>query len=601
MTENSILKKIAIIGSYIPRESLIAAFTSNLYRSICELYPQIDCHAFALSDKPGEYVYSDEIKLEIDEKNLLSFQDAADFINLCRFDAICFQYKEDESFQDETKSIFSLIRKINAPVIMTFHTSANLFSEPQQTLINRFADYLSGLVIIPENSSAIQNITYATKNSNVNLIECYFSNHFYYPDSIRLKQELKFYKNYDDTGFFDQEKIQDKSFSLNQNEYSLYESLHKYIKFCEHSCKKPVLNSRYPLAVSNNTFYLPSFCFNHLKNLTDSTGILQHAKYTIPDFNEGYCTDDNSRALILTILLENLGIVEIKELSLRYLAFLYHAFDKSQCCFRNFMSFNRNWLERVGSQDSQGRAFWALGFCAGRSNDPSIVQLASSIMEKALPEIKALNSPRALAFSATGIYEYLKRFKNDRLFKSTYLNLLESLYHLYYLNSSPEWPWFENIVSYANGKLSEALICGGDWSGSESMIDAGLRSLKWLLNIQTTPQGYFRAVGCNGFYRKGQKMALFDQQPIEAYTMVSACHKAYLVTSGKFWKDSAKTCFEWFLGRNDLGISLYNSKSGGCKDALHSDRVNCNEGAESTLSFLLALSEMYLLSDKQTK
>lgn len=597
MTGNSILKKIAIIGSYIPRESLIAAFTSNLYRSICELYPQIDCHAFALSDKPGGYVYSDEIRLEIDENDLLSFQDAADFINSCEFDAVCFQYKEDESFPDETINITSFIRKINAPVIMTFHTSSNSFSKPQQTLINRFADYLSGLVIIPENSSAVQNNTYAVKNSNVKLIECNFSDHFYYPYSIGLKQELQYYKNYDNTGIFDPDRIQDESSSLNQNKFSLSESLHKYIKFCEHSRKRPVLNSRYPLAVSNNTLYLPRFCFNHLKNLTDSTGILQHAKYTVPDFNEGYCTDDNSRALILTILLENMGIVQIKEMSLRYLAFLYHAFDISQCCFRNFMSFNRNWLESVGSQDSQGRAFWALGICAGRSNDPSIVQLASRIMEKALPEIKTLISPRALAFSATGIYEYLKRFKNDRLFKSTYLKLLESLYHFYHISSSPEWPWFENIVSYANGKLSEALICGGYWSGSESMRDAGLKSLKWLLNIQTTPQGYFRAVGCNGFYRKGQEMALFDQQPIEAYTMVSACYKAYQVTSEKFWRDSAKTCFEWFLGRNDLGLPLYNSKSGGCKDALHSDRVNCNEGAESTLSFLLALTEMYLHSD----
>jgi uncharacterized protein YyaL (SSP411 family) len=209
--------------------------------------------------------------------------------------------------------------------------------------------------------------------------------------------------------------------------------------------------------------------------------------------------------------------------------------------------------------------------------------------------VPEFTSPRAWAFTLLGIQEYFRRFSGDRLAGQVREALTARLVGLYEQTATPDWPWFEEILSYDNARLPHALIASGRDSGDARALDIGLETLGWLVKVQRAPQGHFRAIGCNGFYRKGQERSRFDQQPIEANATVAACLEAYRATKEPRWVDEARSAFEWFLGRNDLGQELYDPATGGCCDGLQEDRVNRNQGAESTLAFLLSLAEMHLL------
>ena len=355
-----------------------------------------------------------------------------------------------------------------------------------------------------------------------------------------------------------------------------------------------------PLAVrslAEQQAELPDWRLEHLERMTDSTGIFQHATYTIPNFEEGYCTDDNARALLLAVLLDEMGHEEpiVQRVATTSSAFLQAAFTRDRKRFRNFMSFDRRWLEDVGSEDCQGRALWALGACVGRSKRPDLPAWAASYFELALTPVPEMTSPRAWAFSLLGIHEYFRRFSGDRVTGQIRDALTGSLVGLYERTATREWPWFEEILSYDNARLSHALIATGRDAGDAQVLEIGLSSLAWLVQVQRAPQGHFRAIGCHGFYRKGGEPARFDQQPVEAYATVAACLEAYRATQDPTWMNEARSSFEWFLGRNDLGQELYDSTTGGCCDGLQEDRVNRNQGAESTLAFLLSLAEMNLL------
>lgn len=355
-----------------------------------------------------------------------------------------------------------------------------------------------------------------------------------------------------------------------------------------------------PLAVrtlSEQQAELPDWRLEHLERMTDSTGIFQHATYTIPNFEEGYCTDDNARALLLAVLLDELGQEgpEVQRVATTAAAFLQAAFDRDRKRFRNFMSFDRRWLEDVGSEDCQGRALWALGACVGRSRRPDLPAWAASYFELALPPVPEMSSPRAWAFTLLGVHEYLRRFSGDRVTGQIREALTHLLVALYERSATPEWLWFEEVLSYDNARLCHALIAGGRDGGDEKALEIGLQSLRWLVQVQRAPQGHFRAIGCHGFYRRGGKPARFDQQPVEANATVAACLEAYRATEDASWLNEARSSFEWFLGRNDLGEELYDPTTGGCCDGLQEDRVNRNQGAESTLAFLLSLAEMNLL------
>ncbi len=347
---------------------------------------------------------------------------------------------------------------------------------------------------------------------------------------------------------------------------------------------------------------LPELKLDHLFRLSDSTGIFQHASFTVPNFAEGYCTDDNARALVLALMLKRLGhgSPRIGRRAVTYMAFLNHAFDCERGRFRNFMSFERRWLEEVGSEDCHGQALWALGLCVAQAGQGSFQMLAAQLFEQALPAVADFTSPRAWAFALIGIDEYLQRFSGDRQVTQFREQLTAKLVQRYHDAATEEWHWFEDTVSYANAKLPHALILSGRRMNNPAMMELGLKTLRWLVKIQTSDAGSFRPIGSNGFYQRGQDRALFDQQPIEAQTTISACIEACQATNNAFWIAETRRAFEWFLGRNDLGLALYDATTGGCRDGLHIDRLSQNQGAESTLAFLLALAEMQALQNTLT-
>ncbi len=339
---------------------------------------------------------------------------------------------------------------------------------------------------------------------------------------------------------------------------------------------------------------LPVLRLDHLVRMTDSTGMFQHAVFNVPDFRHGYCTDDNARALIFMVLLEQIKekLPEEYRISGAYAAFIQSAFDEKTRRFRNFMSFSRDWLEKEGSEDSHGRALWALGTCVGRSKRVNLRGWAALLFEQAMQPVVDFTSPRAWAFTMIGLHEYLRLLSGDRRANQLREDLTDRLLGIYKNYSSPDWQWFENSVTYDNAKLSQALILSGRWSGRSDALEAGLTSLRWLAEHQRGVGGVLRPIGSNGFWTRGGQPAQFDQQPLEAHAMLSACIEAFNATGDRFWIGEAWRSFEWFLGANDLSLPLYDANTGGCRDGLHIDRVNQNQGAESTLSFLLSLAEI---------
>jgi glycosyltransferase involved in cell wall biosynthesis len=341
---------------------------------------------------------------------------------------------------------------------------------------------------------------------------------------------------------------------------------------------------------------LPELKLDHLCRMTDSTGVFQHAIFGVPNFSEGYCTDDNARAFILAVLLGELGEEPERVLSIATTSavFLHHAFDTQAKRFHNHLSFDRQWLDEQGSEDCHGRALWALGVGVGRSPFRSFQMMAGQLFAQALPALTDFTSPRAWAFGLIGIHEYLQRLSGDSLVNQTRATLTCRLMGLLEKNAKPDWCWFEDELSYDNAKLSHALILSGQATGQEQVLERGLHTLRWLNDLQISEKGHFRPIGSNGFYQRGGVRANFDQQPIEAQAMVAACLEAYRATSDFWWYEQAQRAFDWFIGWNDLGLELYSAESGGCGDGLHVDRVNGNQGAESTLAFLLSLAEMRL-------
>lgn len=341
---------------------------------------------------------------------------------------------------------------------------------------------------------------------------------------------------------------------------------------------------------------LPPRRLDHLIRMSDGTGIFQHATCNVPNFHEGYCVDDNARAFILCNLLDELGdhppLVGLNKLATSYLAFLAAALNHETGRFRNFMTHGRQWLEEAGSEDSHGRSLWAVGTGAGRSRDDGHRRCSARLFEAGLPLVESFTSPRAWAFALLGIHEYLRRLPGTPELDRTRAVLTGKLVTLWQRSSTEDWPWFEGGLTYENARLCQALILGGQWIPDPAALEIGLNSLRWLASIQTAQSGCFRPIGSNGFYRRGGDRADFDQQPVEAQAMVSACRDAYRASRDATWITEAKRAFEWFLGRNDLGVALYDFTTGGCSDGLHSDRVNENQGAESTLAFQLALAEM---------
>jgi glycosyltransferase involved in cell wall biosynthesis len=345
----------------------------------------------------------------------------------------------------------------------------------------------------------------------------------------------------------------------------------------------------------------PDMQIGHFLSMCDDTGLFQHAVHSVPDRLHGYCVDDNARALLLACALNDPGEQRLPEiLTVRFAAFVQHAWNPDTRRFRNFMGFNRNWLEGSGSEDSHARTLWALGECARRDTSPSRRQWAQALFVEALPTAESFRSPRAWAFTLLGLDAYCAVAPDDLHGQEVRHVLAGRLMSILATVETPEWVWFEEGLAYDNARLPQALIMTGMATRMPEYVEAGLRSLRWLMTQQTASAGHFRPVGTAGFGEQRQHPRAFDQQPVEATATIAACLTAWRADGDAGWTTMATRVFGWFLGSNDLSVALVDPQTGSCRDGLHPDRANENRGGESALSYLLSLAEIRQLARVNT-
>ncbi len=355
--------------------------------------------------------------------------------------------------------------------------------------------------------------------------------------------------------------------------------------------------------ISEYTGYdIPKMRIGHFISLSDSTGLLQHAVHSVPDRAHGYCVDDNARALLFASALPKAGEAPLADATTAtFAAFIQHAWNPDTRRFRNFMSYDRRWLEESGSEDSHGRTLWALAECAGNDTDASRRRWAAGLFKTALPTVEEFSSPRAWAFALLGLDGYCAVSNRDAFAGRLRRRLADRLVSMVSEIETEDWVWFEDLLAYDNARLPQALIQTGLATHTPSYVETGIRSLRWLMSVQTAPGGHFRPVGSQSFGRIREAPAPFDQQPVEASATISACHAAWRADHGAEWLAGATRAFDWFLGENDLQTTLIDPDTGSCSDGLHPDRPNENKGAELVLSYLLGLVEIRQLKRAAAK
>ena len=339
---------------------------------------------------------------------------------------------------------------------------------------------------------------------------------------------------------------------------------------------------------------LPEARLDHLLTMTDDTGLLQHAVYATPDRNHGYCVDDNARGLIVASMAWSLFQDEriLQPLHV-YLAFLHYAQSAENGRFRNFMSYDRRWLEDDGSDDCQGRSLWALGYVISHAPKKSAGQIATKLFRRALEFIPTLNYPRSWAFAILGLHYYLREHADDADARTRMSELTEKLNRVFVENEGDDWPWMEQTVTYDNGRLPQALIVAGTVLERQELVDRGLRLLEWLFDKQTAKEGHLSIIGNDGWMPRNGVRAAFDQQALEPAALIGACKAAYRASGHTKWLVEMRRCFEWYVGRNDIGHAMIDFKSRGCYDGMTPEGINENQGAESVISWLLSLLTMH--------
>ena len=335
-----------------------------------------------------------------------------------------------------------------------------------------------------------------------------------------------------------------------------------------------------------------------IERLSDACGIVQHSIFSVPDRSHGYCVDDNCRALMLMHRFGGEDTANADRLARIYAAFVQHAWNGDRGRFRNFMSFDRSWLEEEGSEDSFGRTLWSLGVTASAARGHELRLWAARLFDQVAPHARALGSPRAWAFSMLAADAMLATHPGHELALSLLRDLGGRLQALLATYRRPGWDWFEPVLAYDNARVPEALMRAGRRLGDEGLKADGLTTLAWLDHIQTSEEGRFRAVGTDSFGRRYALPLMFDQQPLEAWATIDAARIAAELTGFDRWLETARRAYAWYLGANDLGLPLGSSVDGGCFDGLMSDRVNLNQGAESVLSFQFACCAMREMTEK---
>jgi glycosyltransferase involved in cell wall biosynthesis len=743
---HSRINRVAFIGNYLPRQCGIATFTTDLCEAIATEHPETSCIAVPVNDVEEGYAYPSRVRFELTEKDLHSYQRAADFLNINSVDLVCLQFEYGIFGGRAGSHILALLRDLRMPIVTTLHTILREPDMHQRRVLEEVAALSDRLVVMSKRGAEFLEKIYKVAPDKIDLIPhgipdmpfvdpsfnkdlfgvegkvvllsfgllsankgienviaalpailakhpnvVYFIVGATHPHVLRnegeayrlslewsaqekgVEGQVIFYNRFvsseelvefigaadiyitpylnpaqivsgtlaytvgagkpvistpywhaqemldDERGvlvpFREPAAIADQVIRLLDNEAARH-SMRKRAYLFGREMIWPQVARRYMESfrrarserrhftppgfvvkpLDRRPAELPPLKLDHLRRMTDETGMFQHAIFTVPNYHEGYTIDDNARALTVSTLLEELGSEETADLMSRYFAFVWYAFNAQTGRFRNFMSYQRKWLEENGSDDSHGRALWALGTVLGRSSTAGLQSMAGWVFEKALPAILETTSPRAWAFALIGIDEYLERFAGDRRITQAGEELAGRLLDLYGRNRTDGWKWYEQSLTYCNAVLPHALLIWGRRMRNNDMTDAGLDSLQWLADLQRADSngGYFVPIGSNGFCERGGGRARFDQQPVEAQAMVSSCLEAHRVTGNPKWRKEARRAFDWFLGRNDLNLSIYDPTTGGCRDGLHPDRANENQGAESSLAFLQAVLELRL-------
>jgi glycosyltransferase involved in cell wall biosynthesis len=332
---------------------------------------------------------------------------------------------------------------------------------------------------------------------------------------------------------------------------------------------------------------LPPFSLAHIKRLTDDTGIIQHANFGIPNLKEGYCLDDNSRALLMVLMAYRQKKNSLAlDLSPVYLSYINYMQNKDGT-FRNFLSFSRNFLDKVGSEDSFGRTIWALGYLLDNAPNDAYYQTGKSVFFNASPNFEKLQSVRGIANTIVGISYYLMSNPSDDSMAERLKNLSYKLIKNYEENSISEWKWFEPLLAYDNGIIPFALLHSAERLKDSKITEIALETMNFLTKI-TLKDGYFSAIGNEKWYKKGGERSMFAQQPVDTLAMVLMYHQAFHLTKDKEYLTKLFSCFMWFLGENDLRMNLFDFETKGCCDGFESYGVNRNQGAESSLAYLIS-------------
>ena len=743
--------RIAVVGNYLPRQCGIATFTTDLCDAISTEYGAGQLFAVPVNDTDSGYEYPARVRIALEQDDLSSYEQAADFLNFTNFDLVCLQHEYGIFGGPAGSHILHLLHRLKMPVITTLHTVLREPNPDQRRVMEEIAALSDRVIVMSELSSQFLQEIFKVPGKKIDMVphgvpDLPFLDPNFYKDrfgvegkavlltfgllspnkgienviqalpdilsrhnnvvyivagathphilrregdhyrahlqalakDIGVESKVIFHNRFVSPGemaefigaadiyitpyrheeqvvsgtlayalgagkamistpywhaiellddrrgalvpFQDPDAIARKTIELLDTPAIRHAMRKRAYLYSREMIWKRVAQgylASFAQARSNRMLEprvmfadeaspkcldrLPSLKLDHLHRLTDDTGLLQHATFAVPNYAEGYTTDDNARALVLTVLLEQLGDIEPEttaNLSSRYLAFLGHALNPANGRFRNFLSYTRAWSEELGSEDCHGRALWSLGTVLGRSKNQALRGAAGRLFEIAIPVVTGFTSPRAWAFAVLGIQEYLARFPGDRNAQEMSSVLVNRLIHIYDVVQSTGWFWFEDVVAYSNARLPQAVLAAGHRNSDHQMVSLGLTALKWLSEIHhCAGQHHFVPIGSQGFYRKGGERARFDQQPVEAGGAVSACLEAYRATRDDRWRDEAWSAFNWFLGDNDLHIALYDRTTGGCRDGLHPERANENQGAESTLAFLMAQAEMRLLGE----
>jgi len=743
--------RVAIIGNYLPRRCGIATFTTDLCDAIHVEYDAAELLTLPVNDTPEGYTYPARVRFELSQDDLVSYQQAADFLNFSNIDLVCLQHEYGIFGGSAGAHILELLRRLHMPVVTTLHTVLRDPDPDQRAVMEEIASLSDRLIVMSRQSSDILQEVFHVPSSRIDLIphgipDLPFTDPTFYKDAFGtegkdvlltfgllspnkgienviealpailarhsnvvymisgvthphvLRREGDKYRLYlqklaRDLGV-ESNVIFRNRFVSPQELVKLIGAADIYITPYKHkgqvvsgtlayalSAGKAIISTPYlhaiellddergvlvpfddPQAIAARTIELldngtarhamrkraylyardmvwnrvaqqymgsfervyngrlrkpratfsaqntekaldrlPAVKLDHLYRMTDHTGIIEHAVFVVPNYPEGYSTDDNARALIVTMLLEEMAVhapAGSDDLSSRYMAFLWHAFDPTTKRFKDCLSYEHQWHEPKGSEDSHGRALWGLGTVLGRTKRAGLQGAAGRLFELALPAAIEFRSPRACAFTLLGLQEYLESFPGDRAALNAADTLANRLLDSYLASRSVDWKWFEKELAYSNARLPQALMRAGMRASNDALVAAGLEALDWLATLQHCERkGHFVPIGSHGFYSNKTEKARFDQQPVEACAAVSAYLQAYRATGKSRWRKEAWTAFNWFLGDNDLQIALYDPSTGGCRDGLHPDRANENQGAESTLSFLMALLEMRKLEE----